>query len=160
MTSQDDGRKVEREESEDDGQGRRTQRDDDGREGWTPDAEKPQRAGDVTSGEPNDADAPGTEVEESQRTGDVPTGDPDADGPDAGAADDAGADRDVGDFDPPLESREYPVTTGELRKAYGEVRVDTDAGPKPLKELLEPADGETFGSADEVRGRIRKLADR
>ncbi|PSP98705.1 hypothetical protein BRC89_07585 [Halobacteriales archaeon QS_4_70_19] len=47
-----------------------------------------------------------------------------------------------------------------LRKAYGEYRVDTDAGPKPLKELLEPADGETFGSADQVRRRVEELADR
>jgi hypothetical protein len=38
--------------------------------------------------------------------------------------------------------------------------VDTDEGTTPLAELLEPADGETFGSADEVRGRIEKLADR
>lgn len=128
MTGQDDEPKTGREASGS-GQGRQTRDDGDDRDGWTPDAEKPQRKDDVTTDEPG---------------GDVPEGSTDA----------------GDDFEPPLESREYPVTTDELRKAYGEYRVDTDAGPKPLKELLEPADGETFGSAEEVRGRIEKLADR
>ena len=128
MTEQDDGRKTEREGSQS-GQGRRTQDDGDDRDGWTPDAEKPQRKSDVTTEEPERS---------------VPEGGTDA----------------HDDFQPPLETKEFPVTTGELRKEYGEYRVDTDAGTKPLKELLEPAEGETFGSADEVRGRIEKLADR
>jgi hypothetical protein len=128
MTSRDDGRQNEREDTDGDGQGRQTRDDGDDREGWTPDAEKPQRKEDVTTAEPE---------------GSVPEGG-------TGEA----------DFDPPLEAHEYPVTTDELRRAYGEYRVDTDAGPKPLKELLEPADGETFGSAEAVRRRLEKLADR
>lgn len=124
-----DETKTDREESAgDDSQGRQTQRDDD-RDEWTPDAEKPQRKGEVTTDGPE---------------GSVPEGGVDA--------------RD--DFEPPLETREYPVTTDELRSAYGEYRVDTDAGSKALTDLLEPADGETFGSPDEVRRRIEKLADR
>lgn len=128
MTERDDGRKTDRE-GEQSGQGRQTRDDGDDRDGWTPDAEKPQREGDVETDDPE---------------GSVPEGGTD----------------EYADFQPPLESREFPVTTSELRKAYGEYRVDTDAGSKPLKELLEPADGETFGSPDEVRGRIDKLATR
>lgn len=130
MTDRDDGRKTEREDA-DDGAGRRTQRED-GRDGWTPDAEKPQRKSDVTTDGPE---------------GSVPEG---------------GTDPETyGDVEPPLETREYPVTTDELRKAYGEYRVDTDAaGTKPLKELLEPAEGETFGSPAEVRERIETLSER
>ena len=148
MTSQDDGRKVEREDDED-GQGRSTREGDgDGREGWTPDAEKPQRKGDVTRGEPGEADAGAA----SDAPEDAAVEEHEGDVPEGGTGGD--------DFEPPLETREYPVTTDELRREYGEYRVDTDAGSKPLKELLEPADGETFGSADEVRDRIEKLADR
>lgn len=128
MTGQDDGRETQRE-GDQSGDGRQTRDDGDDRDGWTPDAEKPQRKGDVETEGPE---------------GSVPEGGTDA----------------HDDFQPPLESQEYPVTTSELRKEYGQYRVDTDAGAKPLKELLEPADGETFGSADEVRGRIEKLADR
>jgi hypothetical protein len=128
MTEQGDDRKIEREDSRDDADGRQTQRADD-RDEWTPDAEKPQRKSDVTTDEPD---------------GDVPEG---------------GTGR-FDDFQPPLESREYPTTTDELRDEYGDYRVDTDAGTKPLKELLEPADGESFGSPDEVRRRIEALADR
>lgn len=165
MTGQDDGRETDREDDQS-GQGRRTQDDDSDRDGWTPDAEKPQRKGDVTKGEPNDADAPVTESEASEPTGDpaadVAEDDADADrgaAPDVDEVDDVDAD-DAPDFRPPLESKEFPVTTNELCEEYGEYRVDTDAGAKPLKELLEPADGETFGGPDEVRGRIEKLADR
>ena len=128
MPEKDGDRKTEREDQES-GEGRSTREEEKGRDGWTPDAEKPQRKGDVTTDGPD---------------GDVPEGGT------------AGFD----DFTPPLESREYPTTTDELRHAYGDYRVDTDAGPKPLKELLEPADGETFGSAAEVRARIAELADR
>lgn len=127
VTSNDDGRKIDREDSDDDSQGRQT-RGEDGREAWTPDAETPQRKADVTPDQPE---------------GSVPEG---------GTGET--------DFDPPLESHEYPVTTDQLRKAYGEYRVDTDDGSTALAELLEPADGETFGSADEVRDRIERLTDR
>jgi len=130
MTDRDGDRKTEREDA-DDGEGRRTRRTE-GRDGWTPDAEKPQRKSDVTTNGPD---------------GSVPEG---------GTGGEVG-----GGFEPPLERRESPVTTDELRTACGEYRVETDAaGTKPLTELLEPADGEVFGSPAEVRERIQTLAAR
>jgi len=100
----------------------------------------------VTSGEPSDADAGpdgGDDGEESPQ-GSVPEG-----GTDTGD-----------DFRPPLDSLEYPLTTNDLRKRYRQYRVDTDSGSQALPELLDPADGETFGSPAEVRERIEQLADR
>lgn len=93
------------------------------------------------------------DAEKPQRERDVTTDDPGGSVPEGGT--DAG-----GDFEPPLEAREFPVTTDELTTTYGDYRVDTDDGSERLAELLEPADGETFGSPDEVRRRIDGLADR
>ena len=101
----------------------------------------------------DDRDGWTPDAEKPQRKSDVTTDDPEGDVPEGGT-------ERLDDFQPPLESQEFPTTTDELRHEYGDYRVDTDAGPKPLKELLEPADGETFGSAAEVRKRIEALADR
>lgn len=56
-----------------------------------------------------------------------------------------------------LVDEEYPLTADELRAEYAEYRVETDSGTERLEDVLEPAEGETFDSPEEVRRRLREL---
>ena len=59
-----------------------------------------------------------------------------------------------------LDDEEYPITGETLREEYAGYEVETDEGSEPLERLLEPAEGEEFDSAQEVRERLRELASR
>lgn len=57
-----------------------------------------------------------------------------------------------------LDDEEYPITGETLREKYAEFEVETDEGSEPLERLLEPAEGESFESPEQVRERLRELA--
>lgn len=66
----------------------------------------------------------------------------------------------LGDLDEALETHEYPTTTEELVEAYGDYGIETQNGSKPLTEVLDPTDNQTYSSADDVRSRIQGLIHR
>lgn len=66
----------------------------------------------------------------------------------------------IGDLDEALETQNYPATTNELVKAYGDYEIETQGGTKSLEEVLAPTDDQTYTSADDVRSRILGLIHR
>ena len=65
--------------------------------------------------------------------------------------------RRLGELDSALETHEYPTTTGELIEAYGDHEIESRDGWTTVEDVLAPTDGETYDSADAVRGRIQGL---
>ena len=66
----------------------------------------------------------------------------------------------LGDLDEALETHDYPTTTDELVKAYGDYEIETQGGSKSLNEVLTPTDSQTYVSADDVQSRIQGLIHR
>ncbi|SDL06559.1 DUF5789 family protein [Natronorubrum texcoconense] len=66
----------------------------------------------------------------------------------------------LGELDDSLEAHEYPTTVDDLRGAYGDHAVETEDGSRPLEDVLEPVDDESYDSADDVRDRIQGLVHR
>ncbi len=64
------------------------------------------------------------------------------------------------DLDDALEAHEYPTTADDLRGAYGDHAVETQGGSRPLEDILEQVDDESYDSADDVRNRIQGLINR
>lgn len=71
-----------------------------------------------------------------------------------------GPGRRLGALDSLLETHDYPTTTSELIDAFGDREVQTQGGEESVAELLDPASGETFHTADEARHRILRLVRR
>ena len=66
----------------------------------------------------------------------------------------------LGDLDGALETQNYPTTTNELIKAYGDYEIETQDGTESLEEVLAPTDNQTYDSADDVRSRLLGLIHR
>lgn len=66
----------------------------------------------------------------------------------------------LGDLDEALEDHDYPATTDELIRAYGDYEVETRSGYAPIDEVLASTDNEAYDSADDVRNRIQGLIHR
>lgn len=66
----------------------------------------------------------------------------------------------LGDLDDALETHDYPTTTDELVKAFGDYEIETQGGTESLDEVLASTDNQTYDSADDVRGRILGLIHR
>lgn len=95
----------------------------------------------------------GDEESRQQRTANGPST------PDSGPESRLEASRDpprrrLGDLDERLAAQDYPATGAELVRAVGDGEVESKAGTRRVDDVLAPFEGETFGSADEVRGRV------
>ena len=66
----------------------------------------------------------------------------------------------LGDLDETLETQDYPTTTDELVKAYGDYEIETQGGTESLEEVLAPTEDQTYDSADDVRSRLLGLIHR
>jgi hypothetical protein len=71
------------------------------------------------------------------------------------------SDRDLGlefgALDAELDAESYPLTTAALLDAHGDREIEHANGAVTLESVLDPADGETYESATEVRQSVLNL---